>query len=85
MEKNKNTSKKLAEKLYTMDASQHTVTLPVEDYNELLQLKKEHSYMSTAIHESILRCHSGKGYREKNKNSVFDRIIEILENAKEPF
>lgn len=72
MEKNKNTS-------------QHTVTLPVEDYNELLQLKKEHSYMSTAIYEVILRCHSGKGYREKNKNLVFDRIIEILENAKEPF
>lgn len=50
-----------------MDTSQHTVTLPVEDYNELLQLKKEHSYMSTAIHEAILRCHSGKGYQEKTK------------------
>lgn len=68
-----------------MDTSKHTVTLPIEDYNELLQLKKEHSYMSTTIHKAILKCHSGKGYQEKTKNSVFDRVIEMLENAKQPF
>lgn len=68
-----------------MDTSRHTVTLPIEDYNELLQLKKEHSYMSTSIHEIEIESHSGKGYKPENKNAVFDRIIEMCNNAKEPF
>lgn len=68
-----------------MDTSKHTVTLPIEDYNELLQLKKEHSYMSTTIRESIMECHSGKTYNKEAKDSVLDRLIEMLENAKEPF
>lgn len=61
-----------------MDTSKHTVTLPVEDYNELLQLKEEHSYMSTTIREAVMECCSGKTYQNDTKNSVFDRVIEML-------
>jgi len=61
-----------------MNKQNHTVTLPMQDYEELMQIKNEHSYMETAIKEALEHL-VDYGFLDTHK------IRGILENAKHPF
>ena len=60
-----------------MNKQNHAVTLPMKDYEELMQIKAEHSYMQTAIAQVLDEMDE---YRVEIGN-----IRDILENAKQPF
>lgn len=69
-----------------MNKQNHTVTLPMQDYEELMQIKLEHSYMQTAIEQAILEGIAAKEISEGNsKNIRIYFAINALENAKQPF
>jgi len=60
-----------------MNKQNHTVTMPMQDYEELMQIKKEHSYMQIAIAAAL---------DVLDEYSVeIGNIRNILENAKQPF
>ena len=61
-----------------MNKQNHTVTLPMQDYEELMKIKNEHSYMETAIKEALEHL-VDYGFLDTHK------IRDILENSKQPF
>jgi len=61
-----------------MNKQNHTVTLPMQDYEELMKIKHEHIYMETAIKEALEHL-VDYGFLDTHK------IRDILENAKQSY